>query len=95
MAFDSAGNLYIADTCWNDVEIYSDVRYIWSYSGNVSGTFNSPLFLTIDGDVLAIPSYHGKTAGAPGYVNVVHLNHKTPDMTITKGLQHPVGAAVF
>jgi hypothetical protein len=95
LAFDSAGNLYVADTCSNDVAIYSDVDYIWSYSGNVSGTFGLPLFLTIDNDVLAIPSYHGKTAGAPGCVNIVHLNHQTLDMTITKGLQHPLGAAVF
>jgi hypothetical protein len=85
LAFDSAGNLYVADTCSSDVAIYGDVDYIWSYSGNVSGLFSSLLFLTIDSDVLAISSYQGKTAGRPGYVNVTHLNHKTPDMTITKG----------
>ena len=62
---------------------------------NVSGTSSSPLFLTIDSDIMAIPSYHGKTAGDPGYVNVIHLNHKAADVTITKGLQHPVGAAAF
>ena len=95
LAFDSAGNLYVADTCSNDVAIYGYVDNIWSYSGNVSGTFSSPLFLTIDSDILAIPSYHGKTAGDPGYVNVIHLNHKAADVTITKGLQHPVGAAAF
>ena len=95
LAFDSAGNLYVADTCSNDVAIYGYVDYVWSYSGNVPGPFSSPFFLTIDDDILAIPSYHGKTAGDPGYVNVIHLNHKTPDMTITKGLQHPVGAAVL
>ena len=94
LAFDSAGSLYVADTCSNDVAVYGYVNYAWSYSGDVSGTFSLPLFLTIDNDVLAIPSYHGKTVGDPGYVNIIHLNHKTPDMTITKGLQHPVGAAV-
>jgi DNA-binding beta-propeller fold protein YncE len=95
LAFDSAGNLYVADTCANDVAIYGYVDYIWSYSGNVSGTFSSPLFLTIDNDIVAIPSYHGKATGDPGYVNIIDLNRKTPDMTITKGLRHPVGAAVF
>ena len=95
VAFDSAGNLYVADTCSNDVAIYGYANYIWSYSGEVSGTFNSPLFLTIDGDILAIPNYHGKTAGDPGYVSVIHLNRNAPDVTITKSLQHPVGAAVF
>jgi hypothetical protein len=77
------------------VAVYSYVGYIWSYSGNARGTFSSPFFPTIDGDILAIPSYHGKTTGDPGCVNVIYLNHTTPDMTITKGLQHPVGAAVF
>jgi hypothetical protein len=54
-----------------------------------------PLFLTIDNDVLAIPSYHGKAAGGPGYVSVVDLRGKTRSVTLTKGLQRPVGAAAF
>ncbi|MGB8907987.1 MAG: hypothetical protein WCC84_04510 [Candidatus Cybelea sp.] len=93
LAFDSAGNLYVADTCSSSVAIYSYVNYAWTYTGSVSGTFNMPLFLSIDNNILAIPSYGN--AGSSGYVTVIDLNAKTPSVTIGKDLQHPVGAAVF
>jgi hypothetical protein len=95
IAFSSAGKLYVADICSSSVAIYSVVNHAWTYTGNAPGAFNIPLFLTIDNDVLAIPSYHGKAAGDPGYVSVVDLRGKTRSVTLTKGLQHPVGAAAF
>ncbi|MGB8907988.1 MAG: hypothetical protein WCC84_04515 [Candidatus Cybelea sp.] len=93
LAFDSVGKLYVADVCSSDVAIYSYVGYTWTYSGNVAGAFSSPFFLTIDNDILAIPSLHGKGVGDPGYVNVMDLSGKTPSLTISKGISHPVGAA--
>jgi hypothetical protein len=95
VAFDSAGKLYIADICTSNVAIYSYVNYTWTYSGNVSGSFHLPLFLTVDNDILAVPSYHGETANDPGDVSVIDLSGKTPSVAITEGLQHPVGAAAF
>jgi hypothetical protein len=59
MAFDSKGRLYVTGPCQNDVAIYSDVDYSWTYSGNVAGTFSAPLFLTVNNDMLAIPSSRG------------------------------------
>jgi DNA-binding beta-propeller fold protein YncE len=95
LAFDSAGNLYIADICANDVAIYSRVDYIWTYAGTVPGRFNEPLFVTIRKDLLAIPSYSGEAAHKPGNVTLIDLSGKTPTVTITEGLQHPIGAATF
>ncbi|MFY9665560.1 MAG: hypothetical protein WAL67_01230 [Candidatus Cybelea sp.] len=94
LAFDSRGNLYVADVCLKDVSIYSDVDYTWTYTGDVPGTFSVPLFLTINADILAIPSYGANTRNA-GYVSVIDLSGKTSSITITNGLQHPVGAAAF
>jgi hypothetical protein len=95
LAFDSTGKLYIADICTGSVDTYSYIDYGWTFGGNVSGTFGLPLFLTVDNDILAVPSYHGRTANDPGYVSVTDLASKTPSVTITKGLQHPIGAAAF
>jgi hypothetical protein len=94
LAFDSRGKVYVADICKNDVSIYSDTGYTWTYSGDVPGTFSVPLFLTINADILAIPSY-GPNAGSAGYVSVVDLSGKTANATITQGLQHPMGAAFY
>jgi DNA-binding beta-propeller fold protein YncE len=94
LAFDSNGNLYVSDICANDIAIYSRVNYVWSYTGRVSGTFDAPLFLTINGGVLAIPSAGSTHLGSPGYVTLVHLPQQSAAVTITNALQHPVGAAV-
>jgi len=93
MAFDSKGRLYVTDPCQNDVAIYSDVDYLWKYSGNVAGTFGAPLFLTINNDILAIPSSRG-SGNKPGYVTIRNLSSDLNTITITSGLEHPVGAAV-
>lgn len=95
IAFDSHGKLYVADICANDVAIYSEVGYTWTYSGMVSGTFETPLLLTINGDLLAIPSYGSKDTNGAGDVSVIDLNARMRNVTITKGLDHPVGAAVY
>jgi hypothetical protein len=97
LAFDTAGKLYASDPCKNDIAIYSNVAYEWSYSGAVSGTFNVPLFLTIDNQLLAIPSagsLSGSPVGTSGYVTVIDLTGLASTVTITSGLQHPIGAAV-
>ncbi len=94
MALDSNENLYVSDLSANKVEIYHMVDYRWAYSGEVSGNFNAPFFLTINNQVLAIPS--AGTAGSrnPGYVTLIDLTRRVSSVTITNGLQHPIGAAV-
>jgi NHL repeat len=92
LAFDSSGNLYVADVCNKDVAIYSDGG--WTYSGKVPGTFQAPLYLNISNDFLAIPSSKGATAGSRGYVTIVNVGGDPSSVTITNGLEHPVGAAV-
>lgn len=94
LAFDAAGNLYASDPCNNDVAIYSDATETWTYTGKVQGTFNAPLFLTIDGQYLAVPSSGNTQMPQPGYVTVIDLSGNTSTITITNGLQHPIGAAV-
>lgn len=94
LAFDPNGHLYASDTCANDVVIYSEVNYTWTYSGKVSGTFNTPLFLTINNQFLAIPSAASIGSRSSGYVTVIDLTKNLPTVTITNGLQYPIGAAV-
>jgi hypothetical protein len=56
-----------------------------------------PLFLTIDNQLLAIPSagsLSGSPVGTSGYVTVIDLTGLASTVTITSGLQHPIGAAV-
>jgi hypothetical protein len=93
LAFTSGGNLYAADPCGNDIAIYNDVEYSWTYSGKVAGTFDDPLYLTINDQLLAVPS--AGTPSGSGYATVVDLTGRTPTITISKGLTHPVGAAAF
>jgi hypothetical protein len=94
LAFDAAGNLYASDPCNNDVAIYSDASETWTYTGKVQGTFDAPLFLTIDGQYLAVPSSGNTQMPQQGYVTVIDLSGSTSTTTITNGLQHPIGAAV-
>ena len=93
LAFDSNGLLYAADPCGNDVAIYSDASETWTYQGKVSGTFATPLFLTINQQLLAIPSAAVHT-GASGYVTIIDLTKHTSTVTITNGLDQPIGATV-
>lgn len=93
IAFDSKGRLYVSDPCQNDVAIYSDIDYTWTYVGKVSGTFSSPLFVTINKDMLAVPNARGLSRNSPGYVTVTDLSSNLATVTITKGLERPVGAA--
>lgn len=93
VAFDANGNLYASDPCSNDIAIYSDATETWTYTGKVHGTFSAPLFLTIDGEFLAVPSEGSSLSLNPGYVTVIDLSANT-SLTITNGLDHPVGAAV-
>jgi hypothetical protein len=92
LAFDSQGNMYASDPCSNAIDIYSQVAYAWTYSRKVPGTFNAPLFLTIDGSLLAIPSSGSTQAPESGYVTVIDLTDSAT-VTITSHLEHPVGAA--
>ena len=94
MALDSNENLYISDVSTNKVEKYHLVNYRWAYSGEVSGTFNAPLFLTIDNQLLAIPSASSAGSRNPGYVTIIDLARRVSTVTVTSGLQHPIGAAV-
>jgi hypothetical protein len=94
VAFDSKGKMYVADPCANDVVIYSLVDYAWTYSGKVAGAFQSPLLLTIEHDVLAIPSARARTPASNGHVTVIDGQGNPSTVTIGDGLQHPVGAAV-
>ncbi|HTA54845.1 MAG TPA: hypothetical protein VK755_08910 [Candidatus Acidoferrales bacterium] len=94
LAFDSDGKLYVADVCNNDVAIYSDVDYTWTYSGNVPGRFHAPLYLNINNSFLAIPSSNGATAVSQGYVTIVNLARHASSVTISNGLEHPIAAAV-
>ena len=93
LAFDANGLLYAADPCANDVAIYSEASGSWTYQGKVAGTFATPLFLTIDQQLLAIPSAAVHT-GAAGYVTVIDLTKHTSTVTITSGLNQPIGATV-
>jgi hypothetical protein len=94
LAFDAGGTLYASDPCNNDVSIYSDESYAWTYTGKVQATFNAPLFLTVNGHYLAVPSEGNSQSLGPGYVTVIDLSANTATVTITNGLDHPLGAAV-
>lgn len=94
MAFDSKGRLYVADPCKNAVVIYVEQNYTWAYAGYLPGTFSAPMFLTINNDMLAIPNARGIAGSSTGYVTVVDLANHLSTVTITNGLEHPVGAAV-
>jgi len=94
LAFDAHGNLYAADPCANDVAIYSLVKYVWTYSHTVRGTFSSPLFLTIANQFLAVPSATSQGSHHPGYVTVIDLAGRFSKVTISSAIQHPIGAAV-
>lgn len=92
LAFDSSGNMYAADPCANHVAVYSNANGAWTYSHNVTGTFAAPVLLTINNQTLAVPS--SGTGSQSGHVTIVDLTGKTATITLTKGLTHPVGAAV-
>lgn len=94
LAFDANGKLYVADTCNNDVAVYSNDDNAWTYLGKVPGTFRAPLYLNINNGFLAIASSNGATAGSQGYVTIVNSVSDRSSVTITSGLEHPVGAAV-
>ena len=94
LAFDAHGNLYAADPCANDVAVYSLVKYAWTYSHTVRGTFSSPLFLTIANQFLAVPSTASSGSHHRAYVTVIDLTGRFFKVTISSGLQHPIGAAV-
>lgn len=94
VAFDARGNLYAADPCNNDVAIYSDVDYTWTYQGKVPGTFNKPFFLGVENETLVVPSDTGASTGSPGYVTLIDLSGKRSPVTVTDGLTTPMGAAV-
>ncbi|HZV76182.1 MAG TPA: hypothetical protein VFF63_00330 [Candidatus Babeliales bacterium] len=91
IAFDAEGNLYVADPCANKIAVYSDSAG-WTYSHSVQGTFETPFLLTINSQFLAVPS--AGSGSASGFATIVDLSGDTSTVTITKGLQHPVGAAV-
>ncbi len=93
LAFAPDGTLYASDQCANDVAIYSRINYIWTYLGKVPGTFNAPLFLTINHHFLAIPSGASMLSGNPGSVTVIDLTKHAATANITKSLQYPIGAA--
>ncbi len=94
LAFDSGGKLYVADICNNDVAIYSEVNNVWTYSSKVPGTFHAPLYLNVSNGFLAIPSSSGATPASQGYVTIVNSGSDASSVTITSGLEHPIGAAV-
>ena len=94
LAFAPDGTLYASDQCANDVAVYSRINYTWTYLGKVPGTFNAPLFLTIYNHFLAIPNGASTLPYSPGSVAVIDLTKYVAKVTITKGLQYPVGAAV-
>ncbi|HVN68791.1 MAG TPA: hypothetical protein VMU38_03930 [Candidatus Binatia bacterium] len=93
LAFDSSGKMYASDPCNNDVAIYANVGGTWTYTGNVTGSFNAPLFLTIGGQFLAVPSCGNVQTGTSGFVTVIDLTGSQQPVTITNGLTHPIGAA--
>lgn len=93
MAFDSKGELFVSDPCENDVAIYVQLGEVWTYAGKVRGRFASPMFLTVSNDVLAIPSAKGNAGRGAGYVTVIDLSNEHPTLTITSGLDRPIGAA--
>ncbi len=88
LAFDADGNMYVSDACANDVTIYAYDGGAWPYAGKLRGTFHAPLLLTIEGQMLAVPSAMG------GRVAVIDLTEKRSRVTISSGLTHPVGAVV-
>ncbi len=94
VAFDPNGNLYVSDVTTNEVAIYHLADYTWMYSGRISGTFNAPLFLTINNQFLAIPSAASSGSHTPGYVTVIDQTGHLSQVTISSNLQHPIGAAV-
>lgn len=94
LAFDANGHLYVSDICTNDVTIYTSVNYTWTYTGKVSGSFNAPLFLTVNGGVMAVPSAGGGPNRSLGYVTLIDLTQHSATVTITNALQHPIGAAI-
>lgn len=52
------------------------------------------MFLTIDNDMLAISSSKGATGdNGSGYVTVADLSGNLAAITLTDGIEHPVGAA--
>ncbi len=67
---------------------YTDQSDTWTYTGKVPGTFNTPLFLTIDGQCLAVRSSGDTQKPQTGYVTVIDLSGTTSTVTITDRLQH-------
>jgi hypothetical protein len=92
VAFDAGGHLYVADICADDVAVYTNVANVWTYAGTVAGTFNAPMYLTVENGFLAVPS--SGAGSSTGYVTVIDLTGRSPTTTVDKGLTHPIGAAV-
>jgi hypothetical protein len=64
----------------------------FTFSHKVAGSFNAPLFLTVDDQLLAIPS--AADAGSSfGYVTVIDLTGHSSAVNLSAGLEHPVGAS--
>jgi DNA-binding beta-propeller fold protein YncE len=92
LAFDAAGNLYASDFCNNDVTVYSGGPSGFTFSHKVAGSFNAPLFLTVDDQFLAIPSAADAGSGF-GYVTLIDLTGHSSAVHLSAGLEHPVGAS--
>lgn len=91
LALDPAANLYAAQICPSQVGYTSPPSYSWPLT-DVGGTFSCPLFATISNDqLLAVPS--ASSNGDSGYVNVIPLTSILEPVTITNGLEGPIGAA--
>jgi hypothetical protein len=92
LALDAAANLYESDYCiTNTIWTFSPP----AYSGpavKYPGTYSEPIYMTIGrGNVIAIPNANG---GSGGYVTVQDIGGVLLPITITNGLQGPIGAAV-
>lgn len=92
LALDAAATLYESDYCLTNT--------IWTYSPpayggpgvQYQGTYSEPIYITISpDDVIAIPNANN---GGGGYVTVQDIGGAQLPITITNGLQGPIGAAV-
>ena len=92
LAFDAGGNLYASDFCNNDVTVYEGSPSGFTFSHKVTGSFNAPLFLTVDDQLLAVPSAADAGSGF-GHVTVIDLTGHSSPVNLSAGLEHPVGAS--